>query len=118
MKLDHTTRLRNGSLFIRNEERRAFPRWPLRINAACYSDRTRFECSLTELSEAGACFYSAARPDVGATITLAFGLSDGDEPVTVECRVRRITEGRTGVEFLNITAANRLRILHSVSRGR
>ncbi len=110
------TDLPSGSRFVRKEERRAFPRWPVKVPATGYSNLNRFECGLIELNETGACFFTPASADIGPKLTLAFGLGDGDTPVTVECHVRRTIQGCTGVEFLNPTVATRLRILRFVSR--
>src|SRR5512140_1743414 len=74
----------DDSCSIRNEERRAFPRFPVSLPAVCYSKVKQFRCALADLDETGARFRSAEQPQLNETLTLAFSLGKADdEPVSL-----------------------------------
>jgi hypothetical protein len=55
--------------------------------------------------------------EVGDEYTAVFRLHDDDLPLQVTCVIRDVAPQRTGVEFVNITRTDRLRIAARISRG-
>jgi hypothetical protein len=102
-----------GAMPERDIEQRAFPRWVVAFPAHCYGSWGSSDCLIIEISEAGATVTSGHVARVGDEITIAWKFADG-APFQVTGVVRDFSQGRTGVEFSNVSLVDRLRILQFV----
>lgn len=96
-------------------ERRAFPRWPVSVDCHANHHGRDFPGVIKHLSESGLGFESAAVSEVGEQISVAWTLNGGQPDFVVECVVRDHTRAYTGVEFLNLSLGDRLRIVRFLS---
>lgn len=103
--------------FIRTEERRAFRRWPVALEAACDTGLRNLKGKIVEISEAGLAFQTDSPLPVGSEIVLEYGLNTKSEPIKVTGLVRQNTRHIKGVQFLNLKMNDRLRILNHVTRA-
>jgi hypothetical protein len=97
--------------FIRTEERRAFPRWPAKFTVVCRDASGVATCRVTDISESGIAFTGEKDYAIGAEIDVEYRLNPNHCPIQVRAMVRNKWGNRTGVEFLNLTVWDRLRIL-------
>jgi hypothetical protein len=97
--------------FIRTEERRAFPRWPAPFTVVCRDASGAATCRATDISESGIAFTGEKDYPMGAEIDVEYRLNPNHRPIQVRAVVRTKWGDRTGVEFLNLTVWDRLRIL-------
>ena len=97
------------------QERRAFPRWPISLDCQASRQGKSFPCRIDEISENGLRIVPGAAPEVGDEILIAWNLEPTGPAVEVRCIVRESSPARSGVEFLNLTMGNRLRIIRFLS---
>lgn len=64
------------------------------------------------MNENGLGFVSGQMFEVGEEITVAWRLGPGEPPLHVRCVVRYASQTTTGVEFLDLRLADRMRISH------
>jgi hypothetical protein len=95
-------------------ECRAFPRWPVTLDGKASRQGKSFPCHIDELSENGLSLVAGDVP-VGEELSMAWSLEPGAAAVEVQCVVRETSADHTGVEFLNLTMRNRLRIVRFLS---
>ena len=93
-------------------ERRAFPRWAVSLDCQASRQGKRFPCRIDEISENGLRLVPGGASEIGDEISIAWNLEPSDPAVEVRCVVRESSPSRSGVEFLNLTMGNRLRIVH------
>lgn len=96
-------------------ERRAFPRWAVSLDCEADHKGTSFRGVIDELSENGLGFVSDRPAEVGDEILMAFNTGAGQSGFKVQCVVRDRKAAHTGVEFLNLTLTDRLRLVHYLS---
>jgi hypothetical protein len=96
-------------------ERRAFPRWPVTLDCKASRQGKSFPCRIDELSENGVRLVPGSASEIGEEISLAMNLEPSAPAVEVRCVVRESSPDRSGVEFLNLTMGNRLRIVRFLS---
>ena len=94
----------------RNSERRAFPRWPVAIEGRCYGRIGSSKCLITEMSENGIAIVTGQSLRIGEVLTAAWCLDGDPTPLQIHGVVRDTTTVTVGLEFLDITLADRLRI--------
>lgn len=61
-------------------------------------------------------FVTGMNAQVGEELTVAWRLEDDEAPFQVLCRVRHTDTTQTGVEFLNLTTADRVRLSTHIAR--
>jgi c-di-GMP-binding flagellar brake protein YcgR len=66
---------------------------------------------ITELSETGMTVVTGRQSSLGEELTSAFQLDSADQPFQLHTVVRHRSAQHTGLEFLNITRVDRLRLL-------
>jgi hypothetical protein len=98
----------------RTNERRAFKRWPADLQSQCYGPSGSSQAVIVEISEAGLTLTSDHPAQVDEELTVAWVLDDGP-PLQITCKVRRAHAPVTGVEFLDATLADRVRIVAYLS---
>ena len=98
------------SRFPWNEERCSFPRWPVALEGSCYGTWGSSKCLISELSESGISVVSGHISRVGEEFTVAWRLAVSETPLQITCVVRRIVDKQAGIEFLDATYTDRLRI--------
>lgn len=63
-----------------------------------------------DISEAGMSFSSGCSVSLGDEVTVAWRMAPEEPPFTVLCVVRYVAERQVGVEFLNLTLGERVRL--------
>lgn len=99
-----------------DKERRAFPRWPVALEGTCYGAWGSSRCLIAELSENGISLVSGHALSVGDLCDIAWRLSAAETPIHVTCIVRQISDRQIGLEFLDATRSDRVRIRQFVRR--
>lgn len=94
----------------RRNERRAFKRWSVIIPGRCYGPWGSSQMVITEISEAGVHLTWPKTANPGDEITIAWQLDDGP-PLQITSVVRCASQQGVGVEFLDATLSDRLRIV-------
>jgi hypothetical protein len=99
-------------------EKREFPRWPADFQLLCRFSAGSRTAKGIELSEGGLAFTTQDAYPVDAVIDLQCLLGLGAlEPIVVKGLVRHVGDGIVGVQYLDLSAADRLRIITFVSGG-
>ena len=93
-------------------ERRAFPRWPVAFECQTIGKSGRSRGVISDFSENGAGVASGYVSEVGEQIVLEWTLGLEEAPLSVKCIVRNVTRTRIGLEFLDLSQADRLRIVN------
>ncbi len=101
-----------GASFYRGDERRAFARRPVFLKALCYGRLGSAPCVVTDMSESGIGVRSTLPRSVGDEVTAAWRFVADDKPFRISGIVRRASAGTLGIEFLDLSAADRYRIAH------
>ncbi len=96
--------------YVRNEERRAFRRWPVRVAVECHGRAGSIKGEVVEFSEAGLTFTSEREFGVGEELTLRCFLPKHSNPISVKAVVRQVRGNTVGTEFLNLRLKDRVRI--------
>lgn len=96
-------------------ERRAFPRWAVALECETSAKRGNFPGVIQQLSEDGLGFTSGRVFDLGEELSIRWSLEPGGFAFRVQCVVRSASPIHTGVEFLNLTLGDRLRIMNFLS---
>jgi hypothetical protein len=99
-------------------ERRAFPRLPVALTCQTKATSGSFPGVIREITENGLALESSYDSRVGEEFTVAWLEESSIEPLRVGCVVRNVSPERTGVEFLNVTMKDRLRIARLVDASR
>ena len=100
-----------GGNVYRGKERRAFPRRPVFLKAYCYGRLGNAPCLITDMSEAGMGVRSTLPRNAGDEVTAAWRFVGDDKPFRISGIVRRVAAGTLGLEFLDISASDRYRIV-------
>ncbi len=97
--------------FPRGEERRAFPRWPVKLNVQ-YGNAPDFDLGeSSDISEGGMGFTGKRAYAVGAEIEVRFFLNlPGAKWFQSKALVRRADQGFLGVEFVGMAPSERTRL--------
>lgn len=69
-----------------------------------------------EMSEGGLNFVTGHPCAIGEELELVWRMEDDEPPFRVQCVVRDIAQRQVGVEFLNLSAAERFRLTSGVLR--
>lgn len=97
-------------------ERRAFPRWVAGLDCKATAKSGDVPCVIHDLSENGLGLVCSRPADVGEEMDLWWRLGPNQE-IQTHCVVRNANEAEVRVEFVKLTRANRLRILHYICDG-
>lgn len=95
-------------------ERRSLSRWPVALDGTCYGAWGSSKCLISELSENGISVVCGHIARVGEEFTVAWRLAECETPIQITCVVRGISDQQAGLEFLDATRVDRLRIRHFV----
>ncbi len=95
--------------YIRTEERRAFPRWPVTVRGEFHGVNGKVKADVVELNELGLTLKSEHAFDLGSEVHVRcdIGLS---KPIDVKAVVKQKRGNAIGAEFLNLKLADRVRI--------
>ncbi len=95
-------------------ERRAFPRWAVALECEASGKAGNQPVVINNLSENGLGLVCGSSAEVGEQFDLWWRLGANGEPVETHCVVRAADESKVGVEFVKLSRANRLRLLHFI----
>ncbi len=98
-------------------ERRAFFRWPVALAGQIYATDGSSACLIHDISEDGLSFASRHSAQLDEELTVAWKLDPHEPPVQVQCLVRDDNPDHTGVQFLNLTRVDRLRVIDYMRRA-
>jgi CheY-like chemotaxis protein len=97
-------------------ERRRCARLPYRAAVTCIRGTERFSATSINIGEGGLGLESSSTAEVDEVLTLEFNLPDAKQPIRVTGKIRgKEASGRTSVEFINLSEADRERIREYVS---
>jgi hypothetical protein len=95
--------------------RRAFPRWKAKFDVRYGKAGSMRTASGFEIGEDGIAFAAPERFTPAMEIDLAYRFNDGADWTEVKAVVCHCDGDSTGVEFLNLRRADRLRILEYIN---
>lgn len=95
-------------------ERRAFPRWAAAVECQAATGDRKLPVLIHDVSENGLRLACSRSADPGEEFDIWWRLGTNEEPVELHCVVRDSNDSKLGVEFLRLSRANRLRILHFI----
>lgn len=98
-------------------ERRAFPRWAVALECEASAKGGSLPGTIQNLSENGLGLVCSRSADVGEEFDLWWHLGLSGEALELHCVVRDADRSKIGVEFVKLSRANRLRILHYICDG-
>ena len=93
------------------QERRAFPRWSIALDCEAKGSADNFPAAIRGLSENGLRLVSGQQLAPGDELNVSWQFGSDPSPFVVRCVVRNTEDGKAGVEFLNLTLGDRLRIV-------
>ena len=94
-------------------ERRAFPRWAVSLDCKATAKSGDVPCVIHDLSENGLGLVCSRPAAVGKEVDLWWRLGTSQE-IETHCVVRNSDQAEVRVEFVKLSRANRLRILHYI----
>lgn len=94
-------------------ERRAFPRWVAGMDCKATAKSGNMPCVIHDLSENGLGLVCRESAEVGEEMDLWWRLGPSQE-IQTHCVVRNTNQAEVRVEFVKLSRANRLRILHYI----
>ena len=105
--LEQTVQLHSCGDEYRGAERRAFPRWPVSLQARCYARIANARCVINDMSESGMGVKSPLRCNAGDEVTAAWRFARYDKAFRVRSTVRRVANDILGIEFMDISVPDR-----------
>ena len=103
MKMDEFDR------YIRTEERRAFPRWPVTVTGEFHGVQGKVKADVVELNEVGLTMQSDQAFEVGSELNVRCNIGTS-KPIDVKAIVRQKRGKAIGAEFINLKLSDRVRI--------
>jgi len=101
----------------RQVNRRAFPRWRTGFEVRFWlsDEKESHTASPYEVGEAGISFRCPVAMELESTLKLEFRLSEQEEWIKVKGVVRHVEGALKGIEFLNLSRNDRLKIIDFVT---
>ena len=95
--------------FTVENEQRAVPRWPVAFTGFCYGIRGSSRCFISELGANGLKLATGTQYKVGEEVIAAWIING--ETLQLTGIVRYVCNDGVGLQFLNLSPAERLQIL-------
>src|SRR3954469_5494100 len=98
-------------------ERRAMSRRKIALRAQCSGGWGASRCLISDFGEGGLAMVCGHPHSIGDRVRVSWDYAAEAEPIQIDCAVRHVTGSHVGVEFVEITHAQRSLVLASLHEG-